>query len=458
MASPSFEDPVLDADLAALAAEIGVSDAPNVPPKDQLILRGCTMLRQEVAEIRRNGIDCGDCGRCGFGCRRGAKQSGIRVHLAEAWRHGTRIVPDAPVERVLVEHGRAAGVEATVSIDGVPRRLVVRAPQVVLAAGALRTPIVLERSGIDHPATGRHLRLHPVGVIGAFLDEDVAMWRGTMQAARALHHLDVDGDGTGDGPGDAPSGFIVESAPGTPGLIALVFPWEGRDAFEGLMGRIRRVAPIIGIVRERGSGSIRLSRAGRPRIDYTLSALDRQTLGAMLAEAARIAWEGGSREMVAVGTPPRWFRRRPRRRRAGVRLVAGVAALVPVPAEPGDGRLGAPDGLGAGGRRSGPAHGGPRRPHPAARRPSGPGPHDPGPVRRRRVRVPERPGREPDDDDDGVGAAGRPDRGRGGRRDATPRPGVPRRSTAGRARATTHRQPAPARARRLRRAASGRDR
>src|SRR5829696_2616952 len=63
----SFEDAVLDADLAALAAEIGVSDAPNVPPKDQLILRGCTMLRQEVGEIRRNGVDCGDCGRCGFG-------------------------------------------------------------------------------------------------------------------------------------------------------------------------------------------------------------------------------------------------------------------------------------------------------------------------------------------------------------------------------------------------------
>ena len=304
----SFDAPALDDDLAAISAEIGVSDAPNVPPKDQLILRGCTMLRQEVGEIRRNGVDCGDCGRCGFGCRRGAKQSGIRVHLAEAWRHGTRIVPDAPVERVLVEAGRATGVEATVTIGGAPRRLLVRAPQVVLAAGALRTPIVLERSGIDHPATGRHLRLHPVGVIGAFLDEDVAMWRGTMQAARALHHLELDGDGRGDGPGDAPSGFIVESAPGTPGLIALVFPWEGRDAFEGLMGRIRRVAPIIGIVRERGSGSIRLSRAGRPRIDYTLSAVDRQTLGAMLAEAARIAWEGGSREMVAVGTPPRWFR------------------------------------------------------------------------------------------------------------------------------------------------------
>ena len=72
------------------------------------------------------------------------------------------------------------------------------------------------------------------------------------------------------------------------------------------MGRIRRVAPIIGIVRERGSGSIRLSRAGRPRIDYTLSAVDRQTLGAMLAEAradrlgGRLARDGRRRDAAAL--------------------------------------------------------------------------------------------------------------------------------------------------------------
>ena len=149
----SFDDPALDADLAALRRDRR-SDAPNVPPKDQLILRGCTMLRQEVGEIRRNGVDCGDCGRCGFGCRRGAKQSGIRVAPRRAWRHGARIIPDAPVERVLVEAGRATGVEAssrsTASRGGSSsgRRRSSSRP------GALRTPIVLERSGIDHPANG----------------------------------------------------------------------------------------------------------------------------------------------------------------------------------------------------------------------------------------------------------------------------------------------------------------
>jgi len=303
-----FDGAEVDDDLAVIEREIGVSPAPNIPPKDDLIRRGCTELRQEVGEIRSNGIGCGDCGRCGFGCRRGAKQSGLRVHLADAWRAGARIVPEAEARRVLVVGGVATGVEARVTVEGAVRTLLVRAPQVVVAAGALRTPVVLERSGLAHPATGRHLRLHPVGVIGAFLDEDVEMWRGTMQGVRALHHLDLDGDGRGDGRGDVPGGFIVESAPGTPGLIALVFPWEGREAFGTLMGRIRHVAPIIGIVREKGEGRVSLSRAGRPRIDYTLAPEDRRTLGAMMAEGARIAWEGGSRELVAVGTPPSWFR------------------------------------------------------------------------------------------------------------------------------------------------------
>ena len=46
-----------------------------------------------------------------------------------------------------------------------PRRLTVRARQVVVAAGALRSPAILIRSGLGHPAIGRNLRLHPVPVV-----------------------------------------------------------------------------------------------------------------------------------------------------------------------------------------------------------------------------------------------------------------------------------------------------
>ena len=73
------------------------------------------------------------------------------------------------------------------------------------------------------------------------------------------------------------------------------------------MGDIRHVAPLLAITADRGSGRVRLSRTGRPRIDYTVAKDDRRALQEGLATCARIAWEGGSRRMLALGTPPAWF-------------------------------------------------------------------------------------------------------------------------------------------------------
>jgi hypothetical protein len=182
------------ADVAAIESELGVAESTHIPPKDAILLRGARSLGWDGAATRRNATACGDCGSCGFGCRRGTKQSGIRVYLADASAAGARIVAGAKVSRVLIEGGVAVGVEAELTIvpdpaattPQPPRRLLVHAPTVVLAAGALRTPAILQRSGLDHPAIGRHLRLHPVPVLAGRFDETVEMWRGTLQAARSL--------------------------------------------------------------------------------------------------------------------------------------------------------------------------------------------------------------------------------------------------------------------------------
>lgn len=293
----------LDADLAVLEQELGLQGPPNVPPKDAAILRGAAALGWEAGETRRNGVGCGDCGSCSFGCRRGAKQSGLRVHLAEAWRCGARIVPDATVTSVILGPSpqtgspHATGVEATLG-DG--RRLQVFAPQTVVAAGALRTPTILERSGLEHPAIGRYLRLHPVAIVAALMTEPVTMWSGTTQAARSLEFLDPRSP---DG-----SGFVIESAPGHPGLIALVFPWESADDFAADMGRVRHAAPLIAISRDLGSGRVRPRRAGGARIDYRLAATEIATLRRGLVEMARLARAAGAAEIVAFGTPAVWFR------------------------------------------------------------------------------------------------------------------------------------------------------
>ena len=86
---------------------------------------------------------CTGCGRCVMGCPRGAKWDSRRF-LRAAMQQGAQLVTDCRAERVVYENGRASGVVAR---QGLARRLY-PADLVVLAAGGLGTPSILQASGI----------------------------------------------------------------------------------------------------------------------------------------------------------------------------------------------------------------------------------------------------------------------------------------------------------------------
>ncbi len=125
-------------------------------------------------------------------------------------------------------------------------------------------------------------------------------------------------------PGERYARHVIESAPGHPGLVALAFPWEGSEAFSSLMDRSRFFAPLLAVCRDLDGGRVSLTTAGRVRIDYRVSSRDAVTLRAALGTMARVALAAGATEMVALGTPPRWYRR------------AGAAPDSSDPASPGN--------------------------------------------------------------------------------------------------------------------------
>src|SRR5213076_1093448 len=133
----------------------------------------------------------------GFGDVTGSKQSTVKTYLADANGRGADLVVDCRAERIVVEGGRAAGVEGTyVGPDGTTARVVVRAPQVVVACGSIESPALLRRSGIGGPAVGDYLRLHPAGAIFADYADPQDGWWGPPQAA--LSHEFAEGtDGYG---------------------------------------------------------------------------------------------------------------------------------------------------------------------------------------------------------------------------------------------------------------------
>jgi len=122
--------------------------------------------------------------RAGVGAVPTNAAGGRRVSAATAYLDGARARPNlcvragSRVGRVLVDGGRAAGVEVTGGAAPLP----VAARRVTLSAGAINTPAILLRSGIgdagacralgagaaaDLPAVGRHLADHPAVVIWA---------------------------------------------------------------------------------------------------------------------------------------------------------------------------------------------------------------------------------------------------------------------------------------------------
>lgn len=87
---------------------------------------------------------CTRCGRCVLGCPRGAKWD-TRSYLNQAVENGAHLVTRCKVQSVVTKNGRAVGVQATTgrSSKYYPADLV------ILAAGGLATPVILQNSGIQ---------------------------------------------------------------------------------------------------------------------------------------------------------------------------------------------------------------------------------------------------------------------------------------------------------------------
>jgi choline dehydrogenase-like flavoprotein len=91
-----------------------------------------------------------DCGaRCMLGCRCGAKWNAAE-YVDEAVKGGARLRTRARVDRVLIEDGQAVGVEGRLG----RRPFTARGETVVLAAGGIGTPRILQASGLEGAGDG----------------------------------------------------------------------------------------------------------------------------------------------------------------------------------------------------------------------------------------------------------------------------------------------------------------
>jgi choline dehydrogenase-like flavoprotein len=295
-------DTHLDAVFARTSANLRCSDR-NGP--SERLREACDALGIGWQPIVRNSdpdaYSPETAGYMGFGDQSGAKQGTLKTYLQDAADRGARIVAGCRVQRILVERGRAAGVEGVAAgAGGQVARVAVRAPVVVCAAGALETPALLLRSGIGGPAAGAYLRLHPATVLGGFYDEPQRGWWGPPQSALSAHWADLE-DGYG---------FLVETSHASPGLTGSAMPWESGRQHKDDMARGAHLAAFVLLLRDRGHGRVTIDAAGEAVHHYDLAdELDVRHFRRGLAELARLHAAAGAHEILSFHRRPRRWRR-----------------------------------------------------------------------------------------------------------------------------------------------------
>ena len=306
-----LDGPEFDAHLDAVLERLGANDeCSDLNGVHQRLREGCERLGYDFRLIVRNAdrslYEPESAGYLGFGDQSGSKMSIAKSYLLDAQAAGAEIVAGARADRILVEDGRAAGVEASwrdpesAAGNGAATAITVRAPIVVVACGALESPALLLRSQIGGPAAGDYLRLHPTVAVTGLYEEPQGWAWGPPQAA--LSHEFAD---TGEG-----HGFLIESAQSTTGLFAGAVPWRSGAEHKRRMRAWERAAPLIGLVRERGHGRVAIDAAGRPVTQYPIAdELDAANLRLAVAQLARIHHAAGASEIVAGGRKgPDWHR------------------------------------------------------------------------------------------------------------------------------------------------------
>jgi choline dehydrogenase-like flavoprotein len=299
------DGPEYDRHLDAILERLQVNDrCSDLNGPQQRMKEGADKLGWSFQKIRRNAdescYDPASAAYIGFGDQSGSKLSTQKTYLQDAYDEGADILVRCSVERVLVENGRAAGVEGTWTDPDTGRTalVTVRAPQVVVACGSLESPALLRRSQIGGPAVGNYLRIHPCTALFGIYGSDQKAWWGPPQAALVDEFAAIE-DGYG---------FLLETTQYAPALVGSALPFTTARAHKEMLERVPYGGTFIGLVRERGHGRVDVDRDGQSVPYYSLDdELDIRNTHKAIDAQARLHAAAGAREIqpMAAGAP-RW--------------------------------------------------------------------------------------------------------------------------------------------------------
>ncbi len=287
-----LEAAALDRIYARLEDELEVAPVSEETRGQNSVLmeRGANALGLTGRPIVRNAKRCVGHARCLQGCPEGARQSMDVSFVPAAIRDGARLHTGLRATRIRFQNGRACAVEGDV-LDAdnraIDRFRIVATHGVIVAAGAVWSPILLRASGLKR-LVGDGFQAHPgVAVVAAFRDQ-VGMGFGVTQAYEVPLHEDR---------------MKLESLSLPPELLAARLPGAGAE-WQARLRHLDRYAQWCAIIRMQARGTVRNGPFGvRVRYEPTREDMQRVQRGAALL--VRMMFAAGAEEVYpgVAGVP-----------------------------------------------------------------------------------------------------------------------------------------------------------
>ena len=246
--------------------------------------------------LPRCAKDCEGFGSCAIGCPSGSKQSMDVSYMPAALEAGAELFTRCRAERIIIENGKACGVEASIlheshsegNSENIQGKMIVRAKVVVLAAGTVYTPLFLLKQGICNSSglVGKNLSIHPCVAIVAELEKEIGNPKGIPQASY-IDEFEADG-------------VMLEGSTVAPGLHAMSMPFSGKKHREH-MNNFSRTGMFGAMISETESeGSVSTSPLGkyRPLIRYNLKGVDIKKAKLGVIAMAQVWFAAGARKII----------------------------------------------------------------------------------------------------------------------------------------------------------------
>lgn len=239
------------------------------------------------AYMPRSAPGCVGCGTCQTGCPSGGKASADLTWLPRYLRASGEVLADSKVAEIMIEGGRAVGVQAKTVHPETGEELVaweVQAERVILAAGTVNTPLLLLAQGLANSSgqVGQNLRVHPsVGSL-ALCDEDIMMWWGATQGYYAHHPDDPE--------------ILLETFSVSPDIALSQAGGVGHEAL-AFLKNLKKVAACGLLIRDKSSGHIAYHKGRAPTFHYDLLECDRVKMTKGLMAIAEMFFAAGARSV-----------------------------------------------------------------------------------------------------------------------------------------------------------------